>query len=76
VELYLYSPNTPSWRGSQVKEQRDNFNSDAYAVTWIATLDVNDRTNKTGGRREYLSVIALNTGIKTIRRGYNIRKNA
>jgi hypothetical protein len=24
VELYLYSPNTPSWRGAQLKH-RDNF---------------------------------------------------
>jgi len=24
VELYLHSPNTPSWRGAQLK-QRDNF---------------------------------------------------
>jgi hypothetical protein len=24
VELYLHSPNTPSWRGAQV-EHRDNF---------------------------------------------------
>jgi hypothetical protein len=26
VDLYLHSPNTPSWRGAQVKEEyRDNF---------------------------------------------------
>jgi hypothetical protein len=26
VELYLHSPNTPSWRGAQLKEKhRDNF---------------------------------------------------
>jgi hypothetical protein len=26
VELYLHSPNTPSWRGAQLKKrQRDNF---------------------------------------------------
>jgi hypothetical protein len=24
VELYLYSPNTPSWRGAQLKH-KDNF---------------------------------------------------
>jgi hypothetical protein len=25
VELYLYSPNTPSWHSSQLKKHRDNF---------------------------------------------------
>jgi hypothetical protein len=25
VELYLHSPNTPSWHGAQLKEHRDNF---------------------------------------------------
>jgi hypothetical protein len=25
VELYLHSPNTPSWRGAQLKKHRDNF---------------------------------------------------
>jgi hypothetical protein len=25
VELYLHSPNTPSWCGAQVKKHRDNF---------------------------------------------------
>jgi hypothetical protein len=25
VELYLHSPNTPSWRGAQLGEHRDNF---------------------------------------------------
>jgi hypothetical protein len=24
-ELYLHSPNTPSWRGAQLGEHRDNF---------------------------------------------------
>jgi hypothetical protein len=26
VELYLYSPNKPPWRGAQLKNYRDNFN--------------------------------------------------
>jgi hypothetical protein len=26
VELYLHSPNTPSWRGAQLKKHRDNLN--------------------------------------------------
>jgi hypothetical protein len=25
VELYLHSPNTPSWRGARLGEHRDNF---------------------------------------------------
>jgi hypothetical protein len=25
VELYLHSPNAPSWRGAQLGEHRDNF---------------------------------------------------
>jgi len=25
LELYLHSPNTPSWRGAQLKKHRDNF---------------------------------------------------
>jgi hypothetical protein len=25
VELYLHSPNMPSWRGDQLKKHRDNF---------------------------------------------------
>jgi hypothetical protein len=25
VELYLHSPNTPLWRGAQLKKHRDNF---------------------------------------------------
>jgi hypothetical protein len=25
VELYLHSPNTPSWRGAQLGEHRDSF---------------------------------------------------
>jgi hypothetical protein len=25
VELYLHSPNTPSWRGARLKNHRDNF---------------------------------------------------
>jgi hypothetical protein len=25
VELYLHSPNTPSWRGAQLKEAQGNF---------------------------------------------------
>jgi hypothetical protein len=29
VELYLHSPNTPSWRGAQ-REHRDNFTFTFY----------------------------------------------
>jgi hypothetical protein len=25
MELYLHSPNTPSWRGAQLKKHRDTF---------------------------------------------------
>jgi hypothetical protein len=25
MELYLHSPNTPSWLGAQLKKYRDNF---------------------------------------------------
>jgi len=25
VELYLHSPNAPSWSGAQLKKHRDNF---------------------------------------------------
>jgi len=25
VKLYLHSPNTPKWRGAQLKKHRDNF---------------------------------------------------
>jgi hypothetical protein len=25
MELYLHSPNTPSWRAAQLKKHRDNF---------------------------------------------------
>jgi hypothetical protein len=25
VELYLHSPNTPSWRGAKLKKHRNNF---------------------------------------------------
>jgi hypothetical protein len=34
VELYLHSPNTPSWRGAQLKH-RDNF-------TFVATTNARD----------------------------------
>jgi 5-methylcytosine-specific restriction endonuclease McrA len=30
VELYLHSPNTPSWRGAQLKKHRDNFTYTFY----------------------------------------------
>jgi hypothetical protein len=34
VELYLHSPNTPSWRGTQ-EEQRDNFTFNfTYVRLW------------------------------------------
>jgi len=32
VELYLHSPNTPSWRGAQLKH-RDNFTFYLYLYT-------------------------------------------
>jgi hypothetical protein len=35
VELYLHSPNTPSWRGSQLKH-RDNFTF-TYLLTYLLT---------------------------------------
>jgi hypothetical protein len=32
LELYFHSPNTPSWRGAQLKKHRDNF---TFAFTFI-----------------------------------------
>jgi hypothetical protein len=37
VEIYLHSPNTPSWRGAQLK-QRDNFNFTFTFTCLIPTL--------------------------------------
>jgi hypothetical protein len=37
VELYLHSPNTPSWRGAQLKH------GDAFTFTIIFTLRIKDR---------------------------------
>jgi hypothetical protein len=40
VELYLHSPNMPSWRGAQFKKRRDNF----YLLTTLLTrLDKGNR---------------------------------
>jgi hypothetical protein len=36
VELYLHSPNTPSWRGTQLKH-RDNFTFYMHIHTYIQT---------------------------------------
>jgi hypothetical protein len=33
MELYHHSPNTPSWRGAQLKH-RDNFNFLPFTTTW------------------------------------------
>jgi len=35
VELYLHSPNTPSWCGTQLKKHRDNF---TFTFTFIFTF--------------------------------------
>jgi hypothetical protein len=38
VELYIHSPNTPLWRGAQLKH-RDNFTFYYYIVgTWVQIL--------------------------------------
>jgi hypothetical protein len=34
VELYLHSPNTPSWHGAQLREHRDNFTFTLNSVVW------------------------------------------
>jgi hypothetical protein len=36
VELYLHSPNTPSWRGAQ-GEHRDNFTFYLYLYLYLAS---------------------------------------
>jgi hypothetical protein len=36
VELYLHSPNTPSWRGSKLKKHRDNFTFTFFS--WLVSL--------------------------------------
>jgi hypothetical protein len=33
VELYLYSPNMPSWRDAQLKKHRDNFTVYIFTFT-------------------------------------------
>jgi hypothetical protein len=39
VELYLYSPNTPSWRGVQLKKQQMDIFTLLYGCgTWSVTL--------------------------------------
>jgi hypothetical protein len=43
--LYLYSPNTPSWRGAQFGEHRDNF-----TFTFTFTLIVIFITEQKGCR--------------------------
>jgi hypothetical protein len=40
VELYLHYPNTPSWRGAQLKH-RDNFNF--YILTFVSITRIVDR---------------------------------
>jgi len=35
VELYLYSPNAPSWCGAQLGEHRDNF---TFTFTFISPI--------------------------------------
>jgi hypothetical protein len=30
MELYLHSPNMPSWRGAQLKKHKDNFTFTFY----------------------------------------------
>jgi hypothetical protein len=41
LELYLHSPNTPSWRGAQLKH-RDKFNFTFYfaIINWITLAQV------------------------------------
>jgi hypothetical protein len=41
AELYLHSPNTPSWRGAQLKNPRDNFTFNETTVTAIRILPKN-----------------------------------
>jgi hypothetical protein len=41
MELYLHSPNTPLWRGVQLKKHRDNFNFTLpphalYAIAFVS----------------------------------------
>jgi hypothetical protein len=37
LELFLHSPNTPSWRGAQLGEHRDNFTFiiKSYGVCYV-----------------------------------------
>jgi hypothetical protein len=39
-DLYLHSPNTPSWRGAQLKNQGDNFT--LGNMTWIGLAQNRD----------------------------------
>jgi len=50
VGLYIYSPNTPSWRGAQLKKHRDNFTACPIVLSWNPVerilLNVVNRTCK------------------------------
>jgi hypothetical protein len=39
MELYLHSPNTPTWRCARLKH-RDNFTFTLSIVTWLAEVDL------------------------------------
>jgi hypothetical protein len=41
VELCLYSSNTPSWRGAQLRKYRENFN-----FTFLEMLKINKKFEK------------------------------
>jgi hypothetical protein len=53
LELYLHSPNTPSWRGAQLK-QRDSFNF-TLPHSWATRLELDSRQ---GQRREIFFLFA------------------
>jgi hypothetical protein len=50
VELYLYSPNTPSWRGAQLKH-RDTF---TFTITYFTVLQY---ASISGGRTELSALL-------------------
>jgi hypothetical protein len=38
VELYFHSPNTPSWRGAQLKKHRDKFTFTVVVVVVVVNF--------------------------------------
>jgi hypothetical protein len=54
VELYFHSPNTPSWRGAQLKKHRQ-----LYLYLEEQAKPVTSSAESVKGRRDVLSITAL-----------------